>query len=374
MFKAIDTRTQQPVIILNPQWRERINELRDASKQGDLVCQECQQPVQVRAGKERRWHFAHRHRQDCPIASEPAELLNAREALYTWLVSKFGADAVAIEERIPGLPRPVDCWVMHDPKPFAYWIVERTLEPAGRQVLLDTFSQHEVNVHWVLLAALLKQDPEVVGQVTLSTTERDLLVSTPYDAPAHALGGTSGKSLHYLDADNNSLTTLRGLCAWHPPAGYEGVERSTALADLLVSPRTGEFVHPGEAEERRAYEERLRIEAEEQRRVEERRQAWTLQQPTGPALPLWQREPEAAQPVSEEELRRGAEAIHRDYELIDALRRRLESEANARGEKENAPPIYRCKICGQLTTDYWTYNNQAQTCECRTCLREGRCG
>lgn len=373
MFKAIDTHKQQPVIILDPRWRDRIGELRSASQRGELVCQECRRPVQVRAGDVRRWHFAHRKREGCPIDSEDPDLLNARAVLYAWLVGKFGADAVAIEERIPGLPRPIDCWVRRDPRPFGYWVVERTLGASARQLLLTTCAQHEVIMHWVLLAALLRPDLSVSGQVTLSTTERDLLVATPYDAPASSRRGPSGRSLHYLDAQRQTLTTWRGLSAWHPPAGYEGVERASALADLLVSPRTGEFVHPGEAEARRAYEAQLRAEEEGRRLAEEQRQAWEPPQPAAPAPPLLPLQLDAGRPVDGDDLQLGAAAVRQGYQFLDVLRQRMDAAAGVRSEEE-APPAYRCTICGQVTTDYWTYQRQAGTCECRTCLRSGRCG
>src|SRR5690606_10829678 len=114
--------TNAEIVVLEPAWGERLNSLRNWGERDVLVCQECQQPVRVRAGQVRAWHFAHKHRQDCPIGHESSQLLQATAILYRWLVSKFGPERVTVEKRMEGtdLPRPVDCWVNGE-QGFAYW-------------------------------------------------------------------------------------------------------------------------------------------------------------------------------------------------------------------------------------------------------------
>jgi len=115
MFKAVHTPDNQEIIILDPEWEDvnKLNELRGLDRRDLFVCQECRQPVRVRAGEDRQWHFAHKHRQNCTYQSESAALLRARATLYRWLVEKFGANNVELEKKIDGkdVPRPVDCWV-----------------------------------------------------------------------------------------------------------------------------------------------------------------------------------------------------------------------------------------------------------------------
>jgi hypothetical protein len=52
MFKSINKSSGRPVVILDPQWDSQIDVLRTLANQNVLVCQECNQPVRVRAGGE----------------------------------------------------------------------------------------------------------------------------------------------------------------------------------------------------------------------------------------------------------------------------------------------------------------------------------
>ena len=56
MFKAIHTLDDQEIIILDPEWEDvnKLNELRGLDRRDLLVCQECRQPVRVRAGEDRQ--------------------------------------------------------------------------------------------------------------------------------------------------------------------------------------------------------------------------------------------------------------------------------------------------------------------------------
>ena len=102
MYKALDTRTNTEVVILDPKWLRVIDQLRELDRQDILVCQGCHQPVRVRAGKYRRKHFAHKQLENCDYADESAVLQNARAVLYEWLVSKYGEE-VTIEKKLEGM-------------------------------------------------------------------------------------------------------------------------------------------------------------------------------------------------------------------------------------------------------------------------------
>jgi len=65
-----------------------------------------------------------------------------------------------------------------------------------------------------------------------------------------------GKSLHYIDSDNNKVVTYRALRLEHAPQQYGGHSRYSMLEELLVSPATGEFVHPGEHQLFKEYQEK----------------------------------------------------------------------------------------------------------------------
>jgi competence CoiA-like predicted nuclease len=94
VYGAVHTNSGEQVVILDAQWRSRLNDLRNLCSADRLMCPVCRQPVWTRAGTQRRWHFAHKHLSDCPSSRELPELLQARAVLYEWLVAKFGTGAV----------------------------------------------------------------------------------------------------------------------------------------------------------------------------------------------------------------------------------------------------------------------------------------
>jgi competence CoiA-like predicted nuclease len=77
MYKALDIRDNTEVVILDSKWLRAINQLREFDHQDILVCQGCKQPVRVRAGEQRREHFAHKHLENCDYADESAVLRNS---------------------------------------------------------------------------------------------------------------------------------------------------------------------------------------------------------------------------------------------------------------------------------------------------------
>ena len=68
MYKALNIRDNSEVVILDPRWLRAIKQLRELDHQDVLVCQGCKQSVRVRAGDERREHFAHKHLANCDYA------------------------------------------------------------------------------------------------------------------------------------------------------------------------------------------------------------------------------------------------------------------------------------------------------------------
>ena len=126
MFKALNKLDGSEIIILDPRWRARLSSLRDLDFQDALVCPHCEHPVRVRAGRYKRWHFAHKHLENCLIENEPPVLLQTRAILYEWLVEKFEPGSVTVEKRLEHneLPRHIDCWVNTRTQNFAYWIFE----------------------------------------------------------------------------------------------------------------------------------------------------------------------------------------------------------------------------------------------------------
>jgi len=261
MLSALRTEDHRQVILLREDGLAVAEALRAEAREDRIVCEVCTQPVLVRAGMERTWHFAHRTREHCPKAQESLELIECRALLYGWLRVRF-PDAVQLEKVLPGLPRPVDCWVDRPGKPpLAWWLVTAGIKPEVRGQLTQGFADAGALPHYVFTARMLTPDPDLHLGFILGTTERDLMRPSRY---GEIYGGLS-QSLHYLDGATRRLTTFRGLILAHPPQGYRAKLQEHPLEEVRILPSTGEFVHPREAE-------RLKVLLETARQKEAQRQ------------------------------------------------------------------------------------------------------
>lgn len=356
MYKALDVRDNTEVVILDPKWLRAINQLRELDHQDFLVCQGCQQPVRVRAGEQRREHFAHKHLENCDYADESTVIRNARAVLYEWLVSKFG-EKVTIEKKIEGtdLFRPIDCWIEQDSKVFAYWIFDSTLKPEKRNVLQQVCQKLGVHFNWVFVSEILRTEKDNPDNLVLSTTEREFLQRSEYDLVA-AKGNLTDGSLHYLDSENRKLITYRRLSLYHQPQIYKGLCVTSELDTVKVSPKNGEFVHNGE---------------------HERLQKFKQQQEILPKPNLSKREgyfarkyPDFETPESHSENveHHGSVEIQNENKVISHYPSpAVNSSYNSYQSKSGV-----CVFCGQVTYDWWWHNGKTGECKCKACLKEGK--
>jgi hypothetical protein len=339
MFKSLNTQDGTEVVILDHKWLQDIERLRVMAKEDLLVCQGCNHPVGVRAGQERRPHFAHKSLGDCAYVEESLALRNARAVLYEWLVCKFGG-YVTIEKKIDTVPfpRPIDCWVEKDSKIFAYWIFDRGLRLEKRMQLLEGFQKQNVNVNYVFSSDMLSRVGSHTDSILLTTTEREFLRRSDYDL-------RHGNTIHYLDPENRKIITFRELCLVHQPQVYSGHQLINDLEEILVSPKNGEFVHKGEHEQVRQH--RKELAAIERRRKE-------------------------------------AE-IHNQY-VSSPLRSQIQATTTtthtpsdfdqSQESPESITSLFKegvCVSCGKLTTDWFSYwvENGIGMCKCNLCMREG---
>jgi hypothetical protein len=344
MFKAIDRRTEQEIVILDLHWADRVDHLRALGRKDILICPRCKQPVRVRTPKVRRWHFAHKHLQNCPYDYESPRLLKARALLYQCLVSRFEGGVTL--EKEPGnnyFPRSVDCWVAGESGDIGYWIIESRMKPERRDGLKRGFEEIGAKANWVFMADMLRKDEIDPNNLHLTTTEREFMQRSVYDQPVERSRFNIGKSLHYLDPDSEILTTFRGLQLIHAPQLYAaGCTESHPMSEVLVLRNTGEFGHPGEHERLEKYKE------EEQKRIEaEKRRVTGLR-----------------------EFTKGASARGRIPHPIPGPEKKGSKREEYRKffEKEEAT----CEICGKRTRDWWTVNRATNTCKCYDCLRKGK--
>jgi hypothetical protein len=332
MYKALHQQSGQEIVILDQRWMKQIAYLRLLDRKDAIVCPGCRQPVRVRAGRIKRWHFAHKHLENCPYERESPTLLKMRAVLYTWLVGKFGEDNVTIEKRLdsPKLCRPVDCWVKSGDQTFPYWLIDRRLPPAEREDLKAGFADINATVIWVFAIDLLRVDEfSPKNRLHLTTTERAFTRQSSLDQAWQTHLERLGGSLHYLDADTEALTTYRNLTVVHKPQLYAGTWLQDSLAEVLVSTSSGEFVHPGEIEQ--------------------------LTKRQG-ELERWEREAEARLQRAKEFLRRASQR-----EMPSSLTEEAKPGATSFVREGT------CRICGRLTSDWVTYFGDTKECICRNC-------
>jgi hypothetical protein len=249
VYKALHVHSGEEVLTLGPAWRGRSKELRALTQQDLLVCQGCRQAVRLKAGPRKRPHFAHKHLLGCSYGAESPRLLAARAALFEHLSALFPGQVDA--EWLPEgahLPRPVDCLVRAPSGLFAFWLVDNYLKLQARQQIQAAFASLALPVTWVLLARLLRPDPNHPAWLLLSPTERACMCQTAYDQigrEQHLLESDFGSTLHYLNEENGSLVTLRSLERVHAPNVFAGRREESPLEQVQVSAQ-GQLSYPGE--------------------------------------------------------------------------------------------------------------------------------
>lgn len=332
MYKALHKPSGQDIIILDRHWVEQVIYLRELDKKDALVCPGCEQPVRVRAGKIKRWHFAHKHLHNCPYDGVSPTLLKIRAALYELLVGQFGQDYVTVEVRLDtsAFPRPVDCWVEKDGRVFPYWLHDRRMPPDERTNLAAGFRNMNLPVHWVFDIHLLKPDDfQPRNRLHLTTTERAFIRMTGYDPAWQTHFERLGGSLHYLDPDEEALTTYRNLTVVHLPQLYTATRLQHSLSEIEISTDTGEFIHPGE------------IEQGQKRQAE-----------------------------IEGQQREAAERLQKAEAFFNTASERSTSLPYQKGPVDARRPFERegtCKFCGTITTNWVRYNGETGECVCRDC-------
>ncbi|BDI30534.1 hypothetical protein CCAX7_25850 [Capsulimonas corticalis] len=342
MFRAIHKTTGESVISIDSIWAERTDELRALDQQDLLLCRGCGSAVRLHAGKIRARYFAHKHLQNCSLDHVSPETLQVRAMLYMRLVEVFGSEVQIEKDWEHG--RAIDCFVDLPSGSVAYWVVDRGIQPQERHVLMERLGEIAQHVHWVFTSTLYSPSFGNANALNLSTTERDLMSRSVFDKRLINGQAVTGHSLHYVDPETGIVTTHRHLHCVHPPQVFEGAIWRTPMADILIAPKNGEIVHPGERE-RLAEVQAVLARQKEQRRLAdeeiERRRIAALQ---------------AVEEAQRKQAEQRAEIERTRVANVGAL----------------ASNVGICKFCGQKTTDWYYRNGLTGECGCNACLRLGR--
>lgn len=331
MYKSIEIQSLTEIVILEKKWKGKVDELRLWSANDRLVCPGCRQPVRLKAGIFKRWHFAHKHLQNCLLSHQSPTLLKARAILYDWITEKSLQSPLTIEiEKIyPDLPRPIDILMSTDQKQVAIWIIDTRLTPELRNQIKETLTKTVAHTNWVFTSNMLSEDPLHPGWIHLTTTEREFLQPSSLDILAETAGEEAGLSIHYLDLDRSWLITYRRLCIHHPPQRYSGRKLEDPLDQIKIMIETGEFIHPMEITWLETYRQKAFA---AQRRLSKQKQI------------------EANFPKEKKDLSLSREMISRQPFQREAV----------------------CRICGKTTSDWVSFSGKTGFCLCRQCSSEGQ--
>jgi hypothetical protein len=163
----------------------------------------------------------------------------------------------------------------------------------------------------------------------LTTTERAFMQASEFDQVWQTHFEQLGKSLHYLDADQETLITYRNLSVIHIPQLFAGKRLEHPLSEVLVSTKTGEFVHPGETEQLQTRRQQIELEEQlVQQRLRKAREFFSWSPQSGSLPYETERQTPKTQP----------------FERVGT-----------------------CRICGTETTDWVTYFGPTKECICRDC-------
>jgi hypothetical protein len=338
MLQGIDSKTGEFVVSIDPQWKTTKGPLRESCRRDAILCPECKQPVTLRAGDERIWHFAHRTDSGCPLKGESAAVLAAKVMLYNLLQEKF-VERVGLEETIPGAfnAERADCVVTLDTGKIAYCIVEKQLR--NRVVFMSVCKKAYASVQWILLPKMLPTAPEAARQFLLSATARELAdrdgINQMYDRRRN-IG-----SLCCADTERGLFLLARGLKCVHSPNVFEPSDYMEISPDeVIVSNNLGQLVSADEIT-------RFKLrQPEVERRAAARREA-------------------------EERMKRAEEAKRRRESRIAPPNAQAVSGSQEQAQEQSAVTLLTCLTCGGRFSEWECV--QFDGCICKPCgIKERR--
>ncbi len=349
MFRAQNKLNGDFLISIDPAWFSQRESLVDICLTDQVVCPYCKEPVRLRAGNYRRWYFAHKTLLNCPFTQESPTVLEARAALYEWLLTKihnkpgWSVD-IEIPTDDPSMKKRVDCLIKSPSGVFAYIIFDKGVKLETRLELQSQIRRKGWHLN-VLFAMDFFKPANYPNSVSLSTTERDFLTSTEFDL-CDEISQERLSSLFYINGKTRQVKVIRRTSLLHPPQIFEGELFDEELQKVLIAPKTGELVLPGEYEKLQALKEARR--AQEKRDKESRER---ILQEHFAMMKKTETRSECA----------GSKALKQTV---------LEPPPEDNQQTQVALPV--CLICHQPSSDWWYYDCITNTCKCQNCSERNK--
>lgn len=225
--------------------------LRELTRSALIVCPVCREPLWLRAGEQRRAHFAHRVLANCPQANTSASIIESRRLLYRFFQDRIRggklAGAIELEPVAPELPEriTVDLILRRDAKPsVVIMLLETAMKPTARLAAPTAIEATGSIFRPVFLSSTLKRIDEPMNAYALNPTQRAFKHQSPFGIVDDS---ERRDSLHFLNPESLQWTSLRGLRLIHSPQVFQttSVHQST-VDDLLWSESQAEWTHVGE--------------------------------------------------------------------------------------------------------------------------------
>ena len=378
MLTAWDKVRETTLVLPDFESGAALAQVRQRTRQGELVCPTCREALWVHAGDLLVPHFAHRRLSNCPHGRVSEAVLGARRLLYRFFQARIESGKlpaeIVLEPVIGGLPEKVrvDLMLRRAAKPAVNVVViERGLKPDVRDELRRCLGGPGRLFRPVFLKERLKHPEDELRLFLLDPAQREFRLNSVYDLvpPEHWQGPGS---LHFIDPAVAVWTTLRGVQLVHDPQVF-GCRRMLAskMDRLLWSEGHAEWVHEGEAEALKTFREA--IEAKKRREAEQRRQSEQRVPLAKPVSAVPQSKPTNVKPAL------AATARHEESapptKPTPDSNRSAPAPVVAPEELEPLPAWITgglvCVGCGQRTAAWQNAAPEQDQCVCRTCFAAG---
>lgn len=275
--------------------------------------------------------------QQCLVSDESPLVLALRSRLYSWLAGKLVKKPEwkvthSIFSGNTEISRSIDCLIQTPEGNFAYIIIDKTLRLDDATILERSIRSSQWGLNVVFTKDWLNSYKTSTRRYLLSEMEKHFVSPKKYDLAISHNDLILG-SLFYIDVDTDSVKFLRRI----RPCGasvYQSNLVECSLDDVLLSPKTGEWVAPGEHESFKVREKR-------KDQLDKRLAAKKALIEKQRACDFW----------------------------VDAHGREIRSqELPLRADQLWG----KCEICGDYTNDWWLYDPSGEACKCQKCSERNR--
>lgn len=329
MFRAININNNESVISLNMITREDVICIKDKCKNKLILCPFCKENVLFRLCTTKRSHFSHNPQSKCPYKHESHDILGIRALLYKWLTDKFANKSewkidIELDLGIKSYKKKIDCLLHNHKTSIAYVILDKAIDSDLRHYLHTDLKAKYDSIIYIFSSEYFKQSPDNPSWFFLTQTHREFIHKSNYDFAEDNSRPILG-SLFFISPASNKLKLIRRIQLIHQPKVFKGDITDLDINEALISPKTGEFVLPGE------HQEFLNFQSKQ----------------------------------SEHKVNSYSNPVHSKVNDLHKI------PPNEPSQYISENPVGTCIYCNKKTSDWWSYDGTNQKCKCKECYFKG---